>query len=73
MDEVRYKLDQWDNRFNVRKRCGCMTKRPSSVMVASGIFIKILVIDFYLKRKAVMNQGDVDYNIFQAATIKTNA
>ena len=50
-----------------------MTKRPSSVMVASGIFIKILVIDFYLKRKAVMNQGDVDYNIFQAATIKTNA
>ena len=59
--------------FGVRKMCGCMTKRPSSVMVASGIFIKILVIDFYLKRKALMNQGDVGYNILQAAAIKTNA
>ena len=42
-------------------------------MVASGIFIKILVIDFYLKRKALMNQEDVGYNILQAAAIKTNA
>jgi hypothetical protein len=59
--------------FGVRKMCGCMTKRPSSVMVASGIFIKILVIDFYLKQKALMNQRDVGYNILQAAAIKTNS